>query len=148
MILNRSVPSNHLVPHLYYENVAEALTWISQTFGFKEHYRFALPDGQLHGAMIYLGDVWVMLKSISRLTASPAKLGATTQSLMIFVSDIEAHYNGSKSAGALIVEELFETEYGERQYSVVDMENHLWQFSQHVKDVDPTAWGATLADRS
>ncbi|SDX58079.1 VOC family protein [Paenibacillus sp. CF384] len=148
MIHNRSVPTNQVLPHLYYENVAEALTWVNQTFGFQEHFRFELPNGQLHGAMIYLGDVWVMLKSIDQLTASPIKLGAATQSLMLFVTDIEEHYNHSKTAGARIVEELFETEYGERQYAAVDIENHLWLFSQHVKDVDPTAWGATLAARS
>ena len=29
---------------------------------------------------------------------------------------------------------------GERQYSVLDLEGHLWTFTQSVADVDPRDW--------
>jgi len=147
MVKNRSVPTDYILPHIYYENVADALTWLIEVFGFVEHYRFELPDGQLHGVMMHHGDAWVMLKNSVRTLTSPAKLNVSTQSLMVFIEDIDEHYRHTSSSGARIVEQLFDTEYGERQYSVQDIEGHIWMFSKHIRDVSPDSWGAKLANK-
>jgi len=39
----------------------------------------------------------------------------------------------------------YETEYGERQYGVVDFAGHHWLFSRHARDVNPADWGALPA---
>jgi uncharacterized glyoxalase superfamily protein PhnB len=148
MVKNRSVPTNCILPHVYYENVADAFNWLIEVFGFVEHYRLELPDGQLHGVMMHHGDAWIMLKNSGRTLTSPAKLGVATQSLMVFVEDVDEHYRRAKSSGARIVEELFDTEYGERQYSAQDLEGHLWEFSKHIRDVSPDSFGAKLADKT
>ncbi|MCM3629700.1 VOC family protein [Paenibacillus glycanilyticus] len=145
MVANRSVPPSHLLPQVFYEDVAAALNWLTSTLGFSEYYRFKLPDGTLHGAMIYLGEAWVMLKSPGRTSTSPNKLGHSTQSLMIFVENVDAHREQSRSGGAVILEELFDTEYGERQYTVQDPQGHPWTFATHIRDVSPDAWGAIPA---
>jgi uncharacterized glyoxalase superfamily protein PhnB len=147
-VKNRSVPTNSILPHVYYENVADALTWLIEVFGFVEHFRFEFPEGQFHGVMMHHDDAWIMLKNSGRTLTSPAKLGAATQFLMLFVEDIEEHYYRVKSSDARIVEELFDTEYGERQYSVQDLEGHQWTFAKHIRDVSPDSWGATLANKS
>jgi uncharacterized glyoxalase superfamily protein PhnB len=147
MLNNRSVPTNYILPHVYYENMADALTWLVEVLGFVEHFRFELPDGQLHGVMMHHGDAWVMLKSSSQTLTSPAKLSFGTQSLMVFVENVDEHYHHVNSSGARIVEQIFDTEYGERQYSVQDLEGHIWTFSKHIRDVSPDSWGATLANK-
>jgi uncharacterized glyoxalase superfamily protein PhnB len=76
---------------------------------------------------------------------SPARLGYGTQSLTVFVEDVEAHYARSRAEGAKIVEELHETVYGELQYGVHDLDSHLWLFSRHARDLAPEDWGATAA---
>lgn len=78
---------------------------------------------------------------------SPQKIGLYTQSLTVFVEDVDAHYRRAKSEGAKIVEDLNETCYGERQYGVEDLGGHHWLFTQHAKDVSPDEWGATIAGR-
>jgi uncharacterized glyoxalase superfamily protein PhnB len=78
---------------------------------------------------------------------SPAQVGCWTQSLTVFIEDVDGHYERVKSAGGRIVEDLHETEYGERQYAVEDPEGHHWLFSRHARDVSPKEWGATVADR-
>ena len=88
-----------------------------------------------------------MLKAARPGTASPAQLGHGTQSLTVFVEDVDAHYQRAKAAGATIVEELHETCYGERQYGVVDLEGHHWLFSQHTHDLSPDEWGAVIVNR-
>jgi len=96
---------------------------------------------------MHLGDAWVMIHGAREWSASPAMLGRGTQSLTVFVEDVEAHYRRVKAAGANIVEELNVTVYGERQYGVTDLDGHRWLFSQHYRDTNPGEWGAKLAAR-
>jgi uncharacterized glyoxalase superfamily protein PhnB len=142
---NRSVPADVILPHLTYRNVADALAWLAKAFGFVEHYRFGEPGGRVNGAQMHLGDAWIMLNSARPGSASPAQAGHQTQSLTVFVDDVDAHCERAKLTGAKIVEDLHETAYGERQYGVEDLEGHHWLFSRHARDVDPAEWGATVA---
>jgi uncharacterized glyoxalase superfamily protein PhnB len=143
---NRSVPANAILPHIVYRNVPDAIAWLSHAFGFVEHYRYGDPPGPI-GAQVHLGDAWMMLETVKSNSSTPAQLGASTQSLTIFVDDVEAHYVKAKSAGATIVEDPHETIYGEMQYAALDLEGHHWLFSRHAKDVSPDAWGAKMAAR-
>lgn len=142
---NRSVPVDTILPHVVYQNVAAALEWLTATFGFIEHYRYG-PPGAIQGAQMHLGGIWIMLHGARPGSASPAQLGAKTQSLTIFVEDVDAHSAKTKAAGAKIIEEPHETIYGERQYGVEDLEGHVWLFSRHARDVSPAEWGATIAE--
>jgi uncharacterized glyoxalase superfamily protein PhnB len=145
VIANRSVPTDILLPHIIYQDVAAALAWLAATFGFTEHYRYGEPIGQVDGAQMFLGRAYIMLRRVRPGSATPAQLGHYTQSLTVFVDDVDAHFTTVKRAGAKIVEELHETFYGERQYGVEDLEGHRWLFSEHVRDVSPDAWGATIS---
>lgn len=143
MVTNRSVPADTVLPHVTYRNVAAASDWLAAVFGFTEHYRYG-PLGSPGGAQMYLADAWIMLDGADTGQKSPAELGYGTQSLTVFVPDVGAHYENAKSAGALIVEDLHETPYGERQYGARDLDGHYWLFSTHVRDVNPAEWGATV----
>jgi uncharacterized glyoxalase superfamily protein PhnB len=142
MIKNRSVPPDTVLPHVVVQDVAEAIAWLTRCFS--EHYRYGDPAGPVSGAQMHLGNAWIMLRRAREDCASPAQLGYGTQSLTLFVEDVDAHFQRAKAAGAKIVEELHETEYGERQYGVVDLEGHHWLFSCHARDVSPSDWGATI----
>ena len=144
MVTNRSVPADTVLPHITYRNVAEASRWLTDTFGFEEHYRYG-PPGAPSGAQMHLSEAWVMLDTAGPDEKTPAELGHGTQSLTVFVPDVDAHYEKAKSAGATIVEELHETIYGERQYGVIDLDGHHWLFSAHARDIDPAEWGATIS---
>src|ERR1700722_7939373 len=138
---NRSVPADVILPHLVYQNVAEAIAWLNRVFGFTEHYRYGDP---VQGAQMHLGNAWIMLSLAREGRKSPAQAGVWTQSLTVFVDDVDAHFEKAKSAGPKIVEDLNETMYGERQYGVEDLQDHHWWFSRHERDVSPGEWGATV----
>jgi uncharacterized glyoxalase superfamily protein PhnB len=144
---NRSVPTDTVLPHITYQDVAAALAWLATNFGFTEHYRYGEPGGPVSGAQMYLGNAVVMLNSARPGSASPAQIGCATQSLTVFVDDVDAQFERTKAAGATIVEELHETCYGERQFGVKDLEGHHWLFSKHAHDVSPDEWGAKIALR-
>lgn len=144
---NRSVPVDTVLPHITYQNVGDAIAWLAKAFGFTEHYRYGDTEGPAQGAQMRLGGACIMLNSVRPGSATPAQLGCATQSLTIFVDDVDAHFQRSKLAGAKIVEDLQVTAYGERQYGVEDLDGHHWLFSQHARDVSPDEWGAKIAGR-
>jgi len=144
MLKNRSVPADILLPHVVFQNVTEAVAWLSIVFGFTENYHYGNTGGLVDGAQVYLGNAYVMVTGAHRGGATPAKSGTYSQSLTVFVEDVEAHYRHAKAAGAKIVEELNVTCYGEKQYAAEDLDGHRWLFSQHAKDVSPSDWGATV----
>ena len=145
MIQNRSVPTNILLPHLVYRDVAAAAEWLARVFGFAEHYRYG--GEPTSGVQMHLGNAWIMLTRAREGRESPTRCGCWTQSLTVFVEDVERHFERARTAGAIIVEELHETVYGELQYGVTDLEGHHWLFSRHAKDVSPEEWGAKVAGR-
>jgi uncharacterized glyoxalase superfamily protein PhnB len=144
---NRSVPTDTILPHVVYQDVAEALAWLCKIFGFTEHYRYGDPAGPISGAQMHLGNVWIMVHRARPGTSSPAQLGYETQSLNVFVDDVDSHFQRTKAAGAKILEDLHETVYGELQYAAEDLDGHRWLFSRHARDLSPDEWGAKMAHR-
>ncbi len=139
------MPSATVLPHVTYQDVSEAIAWLARVFGFCEHYRYGEP---ISGAQIYLGNAWIQLRLAGHGRATPAQLGAGTQSLTIFIDDVDTHFEHAKAEGAKIVEEPHETIYGEWQYAAEDVDGHHWLFSRHVRDVDPGEWGAVSCQTS
>ena len=62
--------------------------------------------------------------------------GVNTQTLHVDVpSDLEAHRDRARAAGAVIAQEPEDQFYGDRIYRAIDLEGHMWTFSMHVRDV-------------
>jgi uncharacterized glyoxalase superfamily protein PhnB len=142
MLRNRSVPVDTVLPHVTYKNLPDAIRWLKTTLGVVEHYRYGDP---VSGAQMRLGNAWFMVRAARGDYRCPAELGFGTQSVTVFLENVEEHYARSRAAGVTIVEDLHETEYGELQYAITDPEGHQWLFSRHARDVSPDAWGATLS---
>ena len=66
-----------------------------------------------------------------------------THSVIVRVEDADAHCRQARAAGARIVREPTDFEYGERQYTAEDPAGHQWTFSQTLADVAPEEWGGT-----
>lgn len=144
MIRNQSVPVDAILPHIVYQNIADAIEWLTKAFAFTEHYRYGDEHGLANGAQMHLGNAWVMLERARFGSASPAQLGYGTQSLTIFVEEVDDHFKRAAAAGARIVEAPHETVYGEWQYGAEDLDGHHWLFSRHLRNVNPGTWGATV----
>ncbi len=145
MIPNRSVPTETLLPHIMYRDLEQAIVWLGNAFGFVEHYRYGDP---LSGAQMSLGNACMMLKQAAPEIRTPKELGYGTQSLTVFVEEIEAHFEHARSAGVDLVELLHETVYGELQYAANDLDGHRWLFSRHARNLSPNEWGATVVNAS
>jgi uncharacterized glyoxalase superfamily protein PhnB len=50
MLKNRSVAADHVLPHVVYQNLSEAIDWLTRVFGFTECYRYG--DGHRGGQLL------------------------------------------------------------------------------------------------
>jgi uncharacterized glyoxalase superfamily protein PhnB len=73
---------------------------------------------------------------------SPASLDAkNTQSLHVHIeTDIDAHCERARKAGATIVMEPADQFFGDRTYRARDPEGHVWTFGQTVKPMTASEW--------
>jgi len=145
VIRNRSVPADILLPHIVYTDLPRAIAWLSPAFGFVERFRYGDVEAGEGGVQMLLGAACIMLHGARTGESSPAACGVSTQSVTVFVEDVEGHYARAKAAGAKITETPHETVYGEFQYAAEDLEGHHWVFSRHARDLSPEDWGGVTA---
>jgi len=89
MVKNRTVPVDTVLPHVVYRNLAEAMTWLVRVFGFREHYRYG--DGP-SGAQMYVEKAVIQVRQARDGERTPKELGFGTQSLTVFVEDVDGRY--------------------------------------------------------
>lgn len=74
-----------------------------------------------------------------RSCVSPRSIGGgNTQSLCVFVDDVDAHCARARAAGAVIFYEPRTNDYGDdywtdRSYGARDPEGHMWWFMQRIR---------------
>jgi uncharacterized glyoxalase superfamily protein PhnB len=136
---NRSIPSAVVIPVLIYPDVREAVSWLSEAFGFVERVRI----GEDHRSQLSFGDGAVIIGDV-RNERRPPRTGEVTHSVMVRVDDVDAHCERARAHGGRILMEPTDFDYGERQYAAEDPAGHHWTFSETIADVAPEAWGGTL----
>ena len=137
---NRSIPSATVVPVLIYPDVRGAVEWLTSAFGFTER----LQIGEAHRSQMRVGENGAVIIGDVRGDRVPPRAGEWTHAVMVRVEDARAHCERARAAGATILMEPTDFEYGERQYEAADPAGHRWTFSETLDDVDPATWGGTL----
>jgi uncharacterized glyoxalase superfamily protein PhnB len=123
-----------ITPYLLYEDVDRALTFLAKAFGLrKQGAQMRGPDGKTHHAAMKLGGGLIMMGCPGSGYRNPKQLGQATQSLYINVSSVDKHFQRARKAGAVILEEPTDTEYGHRRYGATDPEGHQWYFAQVIR---------------
>jgi uncharacterized glyoxalase superfamily protein PhnB/DNA-binding XRE family transcriptional regulator len=128
-----------ITPTLVYEDSKAAVPWLEEAFGFVAREKVPGPNGQIVHSELVLGEGVIMVghvswsPSIDGHMVSPKSIGKATQSLFVFVDDLDAHYARAKKAGAQIVQEI-QANYGFRRYRALDIEGHEWCFAVKVPD--------------
>jgi uncharacterized glyoxalase superfamily protein PhnB len=140
MLVNRSMPAATIIPVLVYPDLAEAVTWLCQAFGFVERLRIGS-----HRAQLSLGTGAIVVVQRDPPAASTGnEPAAQMQAIMVRVEAVDLHYGRAQRHGVRVGPPPTDFPYGERQYSAVDLGGHVWTFSQSVADVEPGAWGGTV----
>jgi PhnB protein len=133
-----------VTPYLLYEDVAGALEWLAEAFGFRERLRYADADGNVtHAEMTIEDDGLVMMGDPGVDYRSPRRSGGFPAQVYVYVEDLDAHFERARAGRAEIVNEPAEQPYGDRRYDAKDVEGHLWSFAERARDLAPAEWGAT-----
>ncbi len=123
-----------IFPALRYRDANAAIQWLGRAFGFTEKAVHRGDDGAVHHAELALGHDLVMLGQFNQngvMGGHPPDPLASTLSLYLVVEDPDAHHDRARAAGAQIVRELTDTDYGSREYTARDLEGNLWSFGTY-----------------
>jgi uncharacterized glyoxalase superfamily protein PhnB len=129
---------------LTYEHAAPAIDWLCRAFGFEVQLRVDGENGRIEhselvlgGGLISLGDAKAEIRPWRK---SPKAVGGiNTQTLCVYVDDVDAHCERARKAGATIAKEPETHDYGDdywvdRSYECIDLEGHHWWFMQRMRE--------------
>jgi uncharacterized glyoxalase superfamily protein PhnB len=126
-----------IIPALRYGDAPAAIDWLCKAFGFARHLVVPGEEGTIAHAQLTCGNGMIMLGSVKdndygRLLRQPNEIGGVqTQTIYMIVADADAHYGQAKSAGAEIVIDIKDEDYGGRGYTCRDLEGHVWTFGTY-----------------
>ena len=121
-------------PALRYADAHAAIDWLGAAFGFEKQVVYDGPDNTVAHAQLTLAGSIVMLGSggADRYPAkTPGEVGGFTGSVYVYVADPDAHCARARAAGAQIMNEPGDTEYGSREYAAYDCEGYWWTFGTY-----------------
>jgi uncharacterized glyoxalase superfamily protein PhnB len=136
----RSNPKNTVstvIPAMRYRDANAAIEWLCKAFGFEKHLVVPGENGTVAHAQLTFGNGMIMLGSaredeFGQWVKPPRETGGVgTQSAYVIVEDADAHHARAKTAGAEIVMEVEDQDYGGRLYACRDPEGHLWSFGTY-----------------
>jgi uncharacterized glyoxalase superfamily protein PhnB len=138
MPANPSNSGSTVIPCLRYRDAPRAIDWLCQVFGFVPHLVIAGENGAIAHAQLNSGHGMIMLGSASNegaygpLVVQPEDIGGSqTQTVYLVVADADAVYGRVLEAGATIVIDIVDEEYGGRGFTCRDLEGHIWSIGTY-----------------
>lgn len=116
-----------IIPTLRYEDAAAAVAFLERAFGFKRKEYHQNDDGSVAHAELRCGDGVVMIGS----SGGDARFATGRAVIYGVVEDPDAHLDRAKAAGAEIVMEPTDQDYGSREYAARDPEGNVWSFGTY-----------------
>ena len=121
-------------PCLNYRDARGAITFLTEAFGFVE--KLVMPgdtdDVVVHAELRWPEGGGVMLGSAGRDDNEFSRLPTSCASLYVVTSDPHALYARATAAGARVVREMRDEDYGSTGFSVRDTEDNIWSFGTYA----------------
>ena len=126
-----------IVPALSYDDAPAMIEFLCRAFGFVERFRLDMPDGSIGHASLVSGEDELTLASAypEGGLGGPSGLPHLHASVMVYVDDVDAHYERALAEGATILQEPEDQFYGDRVYRAADPEGGRWWFHQELSRV-------------
>jgi PhnB protein len=126
-----------VTPYLAIRDAKSALDFYARAFGAELVLKLDMPDGKIAHAEIRIGDSILMMSEENPDwgNRSPASLGGSPVSLMIYVPDADAAFARALAAGAEQVRPVEDQFYGDRSGTLKDPYGYQWTLATHIEDV-------------
>ncbi|HSK97440.1 MAG TPA: VOC family protein [Euzebyales bacterium] len=130
--MNEQPPPKTVWPCLNYDDARAAVTFLVSAFGFD---RTAVHDDE-QGRVAHAELRWpeggaIMLGDAGRPDSEFSQMPTGCASLYVVTDEPDAVYARARSAGAAVVRELRDEDYGSRGFSVRDPEGNIWSFGTY-----------------
>jgi PhnB protein len=124
-------------PYLVVQGAAKAIEYYKKAFGATEEVRMDMPDGSVMHAEIKIGDSMIMLgeENLAMGAKSPATLGGSPVSIMLYVPDVDTLTKQALDAGATVERPIQDQFWGDRMGAIIDPFGHKWAIATHKEDV-------------
>lgn len=117
-------------PTMAYHDAGAAISFLTTAFGFTEVCRYGEGDVIHHAELAWPeGAGGVMLGGVR--PDHEFSQAARTNSIYVVTADPDTVYKRATAAGAQVVRELRDEDYGSRGFSVRDPEGNLWSFGTY-----------------
>ena len=114
-------------PTLVYADAVGAIDFLVSAFGAERHAVYSTEETVQH-AELRLGNGMVMIGPARPDADATCGAGA---GIYVVVDDPDSHCAQARAAGAEIVREPFDTDYGSRDYGALDLEGNVWHFGTY-----------------
>jgi uncharacterized glyoxalase superfamily protein PhnB len=131
-----TIQGSTIIPSLRYRDARGMIDWLCKAFGFEKNAIHEENGIIVHAQLVYRGGM-IMLGEVrdndfGRYMAQPDEVaGRETQCAYVIVEDVKSHYEQARSAGAIVIDEYAEKEYGGAGYGCSDPEGHVWWFGSY-----------------
>ena len=116
-----------IIPTLRYKDARAAIEFLERAFGFERH-TVMESDGVIGHAELRHGDGVVMLGTAGH---GDARFDTGRNVIYVVVEDPDALHDQAIAAGAEIVMELTDQDYGSREFAAEDPEGNVWTFGTY-----------------
>ena len=120
-----------IYPVLKYEDAHAAIDFLERAFGCHRREVHEGQNGGVAHAVLTCGDMFVMLASTNE--GDPIyNQGAGKTGVYVVVDETDQLFDRARDAGAEVVLEPTDQDYGSRDFTVRDPEGNLWSFGTYA----------------
>jgi uncharacterized glyoxalase superfamily protein PhnB len=118
-----------IYPTLRYTDAKAAIKLLVDAFGFTEKAVHENPDGTIrHAELAWPGGGVIML---GQRSGEPSPFDSSRCVTYLALDDPDTHHARAKAAGAEIIQDLVDQDYGSREYAARDPEGNVWSFGTY-----------------
>jgi uncharacterized glyoxalase superfamily protein PhnB len=124
-------PPPQVWPTLRARDARALIRFLVDAFGFEETVVHGDGDKVHHAELSWPLGGGIMLGSARDDPADPWPQRPGSSGAYVVTDDPDALFDKATAAGAQVVQELHDTDYGSRDFSVQDPEGNLWSFGTY-----------------
>lgn len=123
--------SSTVIPTLRYRDAPGAIEFLTTAFGFEARMVIEGEAGTVDHAQLVLGTGMIMLGSQRDDEYGRLLDDTAVSSVYVVVTDVSAHAEQARQAGATILMDPEEQDYGGSNYIARDLEGNIWSFGSY-----------------
>ncbi|MEQ9815572.1 MAG: VOC family protein [Azospirillaceae bacterium] len=129
-----TIEAPRLYPTFRYRDANRMIDWLVEAFGFEVHALYRDDEGNVAHSQLAFGSAMIMIghsreDDYGRMVGGPGENGG--KGIYVAVPDTDQACARARAAGAEILEEPTDRDYGNREFLCRDPEGNVWAFGTY-----------------